>query len=396
MSSSAGTATHDLLSFVVEHSIFGPLDGIDTDDYDIREIREDNRLGASWDYIPNENDDDDEAANLRKNHQEKSFICDPNKDTPEDELIPRWEEVEAQQQVPPPSPTPIPSISLHSTDGEFSFEKMMEMDWGHVQMDDVEANACHEEPFIASLPHNTRNMGDAIAFGRPYLPDQVKRDAVERFWAKGGRKKKYLSHLCGNKIIHNFVNSKVDSTACVGMLRSMATEWGCRPVLHLAQMAEDTVYREGKYGEGSTNSFCVNREKLLASMRLEDSGNPLLGQPSLIKRPESLHPDAEGNSKILKKMLSATTKCVTLDWSDASRHVDFMSSHNSFPYILIYMLLPKPCVPHYHLSLLTQPKVAPRHSHFYQALHGFQSHPQLAHHPLSHSNHLKLPHLHSL
>ena len=184
------------------------------------------------------------------------------------------------------------------------------------------------DTFIAGLPHITHNLEEAFAFGRPYLPDQEKVDTVERFWAKDGRKKKYLWHLRGNPPVSDFIHGSIGSTVCVGLLRSTATEYGCRPVLHLAQMADDTVRLEDNQGEGVTNSFCVNREKLLASMRLDDGGNPLAGQPCCTKRPESLHPVAEANSNILAKMMDVWTKCVTLDWRDASEHVTFVSSRN--------------------------------------------------------------------
>ena len=61
---------------------------------------------------------------------------------------------------------------------------------GSIGMETVDTDT-----FIPRLPHITHNWQDAFAFGRPYLPYQEKVDTVERFWANGERKEKYVSHL---------------------------------------------------------------------------------------------------------------------------------------------------------------------------------------------------------
>nr|BDT63016.1 MAG: wsv226-like protein [Trachysalambria curvirostris nimavirus] len=161
--------------------------------------------------------------------------------------------------------------------------------------------------FVRGLPHITMDTEVASReYGQPYLPDHESVATVEGFWSKDNRKSNYLSHLSGNVFVRSFIDGAIDAKTCVGMLRSMATEYGCRAVFNLARLCERALIPDGDLW---INSFSVDREAVIASMQMEDGG--------CVRRPNSLHPLTAADSKILERLREPATECVTLDWGEA-------------------------------------------------------------------------------
>ena len=167
--------------------------------------------------------------------------------------------------------------------------------------------------FIAELPHHSKNnLIAAEKFGAPYLPDEKSIVAVENFWNKNERKKKYLSHLRRNSFIADFIDGVIDAKTCIGMLRSIATEYGFVSIYNVAKMVRETITDKVP----PNNSFCVEPKNLLC-------GDEQLGD---IKKPESLHPRSSlTNSEIFRKMNDPLTKGVSLDWSETAEKIDSAS-----------------------------------------------------------------------
>nr|AKS10608.1 wsv226-like protein [Metopaulias depressus WSSV-like virus] len=175
--------------------------------------------------------------------------------------------------------------------------------------------------FIANLPHKKWLFEIAAdEFGAPYIPDQKSVAAVENFWAKDNRKKKYLSHLRGNHFIECFINGSIDARTCVGMLRSIATEYGYGSVHNVAKMVRETIAAARESKSPPNNSFCVDANNLLcADERLGDIA-------ATVKKPDSLHPlSSLENSEVFRKMKNPTTKGVSLDWTETAAVIDAAS-----------------------------------------------------------------------
>nr|BDV50184.1 MAG: wsv226-like protein [Chiromantes dehaani nimavirus] len=177
--------------------------------------------------------------------------------------------------------------------------------------------------FIDGLPHRKSLFRVAAdEFGAPYLPDQKSINSVENFWGVDDRKKKYLSHLRGNSFIGYFIDGIIDAKTCVGMLRSIATEYGYRSIYNVAKMATETIAAAKKGSESPPNkhSFCVEAKNLLC-------GDERLGNvAATVKKPDSLHPlSSLENSEIFRKMKNPRTKGVCLDWSETAAQIDAAS-----------------------------------------------------------------------
>ena len=192
---------------------------------------------------------------------------------------------------------------------------LLEDDLGYKYDDD------HASEFFAGLPHTKCLLKVAAnEFGAPYLPNQKSVDAVENFWAKDYRKKRYLSHLRGNSFIAYFIDGVIDAKTCVGMLRSIATEYGYKSVYNVARMAGKTIDAEKKGNSPSNNSFCVEVKNLFyGDERSRDT-------TATVKKPNSLHPPL--NSEIFQKMKNPKTKGVSLDWSETAAEIDATSCRN--------------------------------------------------------------------
>nr|GBG35591.1 wsv226-like protein [Sesarmops intermedium nimavirus] len=177
--------------------------------------------------------------------------------------------------------------------------------------------------FIDGLPHRKSLFRVAAdEFGAPYLPDQKSINSVENFWGVDDRKKKYLSHLRGNSFIGYFIDGIIDAKTCVGMLRSIATEYGYRSIYNVAKMATETIAaaKKGRESPPNKHSFCVEAKNLLC-------GDERLGNvAATVKKPDSLHPlSSLENSEIFRKMKNPTTKGVCLDWSETAAQIDAAS-----------------------------------------------------------------------
>nr|BDT63075.1 MAG: wsv226-like protein [Sicyonia whispovirus] len=171
--------------------------------------------------------------------------------------------------------------------------------------------------FVAGLPHVTGDYAEAERFGAPYLPPGKRRKETYRFWASKDFRAQYLGHLAGNRWIGEFVRGEIDATTCVGMLRSVATAYGCGPIIRIALSCLNTLAS----GYSNSNNFEVKREDLVASI------NP----PWRATRPLSMHPEAlnaTNPSKVVSKLLGEKTRCVALDWKDTSRELGFCDSRN--------------------------------------------------------------------
>nr|BDT62654.1 MAG: wsv226-like protein [Metapenaeus ensis nimavirus]GBG35474.1 wsv226-like protein [Metapenaeus ensis nimavirus] len=176
--------------------------------------------------------------------------------------------------------------------------------------------------FINTLPHTDWDTETASnKFGHPYLPDEESVAIVEKFWNKDNRKIKYLAHLVGNYSIKCFIEGTIDTKTCVGFLRSMATAHGCGTIFKLARLSKMAL--APKEEGNPINTFSVDPQKMLASMRIED-GPPSTGNSA--RRPESLHPVSSLDSGVYVSMKKTSTQCVTLDWVEASKLVEMDAS----------------------------------------------------------------------
>ena len=192
-------------------------------------------------------------------------------------------------------------------------------DVGGNNYDDVQSSE-----FIAGLPHRECLLKVAAEeFGAPYLPDEKSVSAVENFWAKDNRKERYLSHIRGNDFIAGFISGIIDAKTCVGMLRSIATEYGYKSIYNVAKMTVKTVVATEVGKSPPNNSFCVEVKDLLCG-----DEKPVAAAAS-VKKPDSLHPLLSlENSEIFKKMKNPTTKGVSLDWSETAAVIDSASCRN--------------------------------------------------------------------
>ena len=161
----------------------------------------------------------------------------------------------------------FPSSFTPSQEENFSFEDMVMEDDGSPPPLFIDAmewpeDVCDE--FIAGLPHKSGLLKAAAEeFGSPYLPDQKSVAAVETFWAKNDRKKRYLSHLRGNIFIACFIEGMIDAKTCVGMLRSIATEYGYVSLYNVAKMAADTVNAAEEANSPPQKFLCGSKKPLV-------------------------------------------------------------------------------------------------------------------------------------
>nr|BDT63562.1 MAG: wsv226-like protein [Pasiphaea japonica whispovirus] len=180
----------------------------------------------------------------------------------------------------------------------------------------------NDKNFINQLPHITGVCEDAVKYGRPYLPTNEMAKIVDGYWNTNNRKKKYLGYLCGNFAINAFVSNTIDATTCIGFLRSRATAFGYPGLKCLAEMCLST---------SSNNSFTVPRKQMMAATFPEE----------MRRRPSTIQQMSE-TCQVYKKLANKNTVCVTMDWSEASKKINYDYSRKVclLQNLIVIILLP--------------------------------------------------------